>query len=210
MNLLCLVPTLVLSLSSVAVWADSNMDKANQPNVSSNNGIMDTSTPSDLKMKEKWGLVDYDAHILSKIHMANQDEIKMGKLAQSNGESQSVKDYGTKLISDHQAVDDQLYKVSNGNREVLGNPPLTISDKEKAEMQQSKDMYTQLSSLQGADFDKAFKQAMIDDHKKDISDLQTAIPRIHSPSVKQFVQNVIPKLRAHEQLAMNLKLNPQA
>ena len=46
-----------------------------------------------------------DTMLLSRMHMTNQMEIRLGQLAQRNGASARVKQYGARLVRDHSAAD---------------------------------------------------------------------------------------------------------
>lgn len=46
-----------------------------------------------------------DTMLLSRMHMSNQMEIRLGQLAQRNGASARVKQYGARLVRDHSAAD---------------------------------------------------------------------------------------------------------
>ena len=127
-----------------------------------NSGNEAAPAPAPVNTEAKMG-VDTDAHILTKLHLANQDEIKMGKLAQDNSSSPQVKAYGKKLVSDHQLVDRRLYDLAAREKIVLGNPPLTMNDQEKKEMQDNQNTIDKLSSLSGAEFDRAFRGS--NDHR---------------------------------------------
>lgn len=49
-----------------------------------------------------------DNGLVMKIHRINQMEIRAGRLAQKNGSSAKVKQYGQQLVRDHQAADQKL------------------------------------------------------------------------------------------------------
>src|SRR5688572_7111772 len=46
-----------------------------------------------------------DTTLLSRMHATNQMEIRLGQLAQRNGASATVKQYGARLVRDHSAAD---------------------------------------------------------------------------------------------------------
>jgi putative membrane protein len=53
-----------------------------------------------------------DDIVLRQIHRANLDEIRMGQLAQRNGSSAQVKQYGATLVRDHQAADQKVVALA--------------------------------------------------------------------------------------------------
>ena len=54
--------------------------------------------------------------IVSFIHQANLQEIEAGKLAQAKSNSQSVKDFATQMVTDHQKADDQVRSYAESDR----------------------------------------------------------------------------------------------
>src|SRR5580765_7247746 len=60
-----------------------------------------------------------DDIVLRQIHRANLDEIRMGQLAQRNGSSAQVKQYGARLVSDHQATDQKVVALAKQLRIAL-------------------------------------------------------------------------------------------
>jgi putative membrane protein len=60
-----------------------------------------------------------DDIVLRQMHRANLEEIRMGQLAQRNGSSAQVKQYGAKLVSDHQAADQKVVALAKWLRITL-------------------------------------------------------------------------------------------
>jgi putative membrane protein len=50
--------------------------------------------------------------VLNFLHWNSMKEIKMGKMAQEKGESQEVKDFGQRLVTDHQNADKRVMQVA--------------------------------------------------------------------------------------------------
>jgi|GEM_PF-1452888 len=188
------------------------------PNSIGNSAPMDNSISNNSnlpKSKDSAGMnsqpsksaaagIDMDSHVLTKLHMTNQEEIKMGKLAQSNSSSPEVKAYGKRLINDHQQVDRKLYDLAASERIMLSNPPVAMNDQEKQEMKDSHEKMDHLSTLKGAEFDREFRRAMIDDHKKDVTELKDTVPQLTSERERNFIQSVIPTIQKHQEMAMKL------
>ena len=60
-----------------------------------------------------------DDIVLRQIHRTNLEEIRMGQLAQRNGSSAQVKQYGATLVRDHQAADQKVVALAKQLRIAL-------------------------------------------------------------------------------------------
>ena len=132
------------------------------------------------------------AKLLNHIHHINQMEIKAGKLAKDKGVSADVKNYGQKMISEHQDADKKLAELSETKHfKLLGFAP---ADFEKVEMDY-------LDHVKGADFDTAYIEAMKGGHHHALGDLKMAADMTTDPQIKAFVQTMIPTVQQHEDAA---------
>jgi putative membrane protein len=58
-----------------------------------------------------------------------------------------------------------------------------------------------LSKLSGAEFDKAYMQAMVGDHDHDVALFRTYSEQGDDPEIKQWAGKTLPTLQEHERLA---------
>ncbi len=118
-------------------------------------------------------------------------EVKMGELANEKGRSITVKDFGKRMVNDHNAADNELNSIAA--REKLSLPgDLTKSDQAA---------YDQLSKLNGPAFDRAYARLMVRDHEKDISEFETEASTGRDENIKGFAQKALPTLQEHLKLA---------
>jgi len=122
-------------------------------------------------------------------------EVAMGKLAQSNGGSNDVKEYGKMLEKDHGEAGDKLKSLAAAEGISF---PTTMTDEQSQHM-------AHLQSLTGADFDKAFIPMMIDDHTKDIAEFKKAAAGNENEKVKSFASTTLPTLETHLSKAKSIK-----
>ena len=137
--------------------------------------------------------------ILQKLHMANLEEIEMGKLAEQNG-TDRVKSYAKTLQTDHTAADGQVKALAQKKN-------ITLSDSPKnPEMQKKMDeAKNRFSNMKGAEFDRAFANHMSMGHKKVISMAQTWRQDCKDQDVCSLLDALMPKLQQHAQMADQLK-----
>ena len=123
----------------------------------------------------------------------NLAEVKMGQLAQQNGASQGVKDFGQMLATDHGQANT---KAQNVAQSLSMTPPSEPNAKQKKE-------YDKMSKMNGAAFDKAFAQHMVADHKKDIAAYQKAA-KSKNQTIAGYANETLPTLQKHLQAAQSL------
>jgi putative membrane protein len=137
---------------------------------------------------------DDTAQVLGKLHHANQMEIEMGKLAQEKGQSKDVKNYGKTLVTDHTASDKKVMALAKQEKIDLTAAMPPMKD----------DNMAMLKTAVGADFDKAFARAMLDDHTKDVNEAKAARDATTDPKLKSLLTSTIPVLEKHRETAQKL------
>lgn len=122
-------------------------------------------------------------------------EVKMGKLAAEKAADPKVKEFGNKMVEDHQKANDELRQVANDNKVKW---PDNLTDEQVA-------TFNKLSQLSGPDFDREYVQAMVEDHQKDVNEFQQEAQRVQDPELKTFVSRTLPILQHHLEMAQDLQ-----
>jgi putative membrane protein len=122
-------------------------------------------------------------------------EVKLGQLAQANGSSDSVKQFGKRMVTDHSKANDQLKDAAS--RDNITTPG-EIDKTDQA-------TYDRLSKLSGAEFDKAYADEMVKDHKKDIASFKKEADSGMNPEIKQFASKTLPTLEEHLKMAEEMQ-----
>jgi putative membrane protein len=136
------------------------------------------------------------AVVLGKLHHSNQMEIDMGRLAQQRGQANGVTTFGTMLVHDHTAADQQVVALA-----VRENIDLTAALPASA---RTDDRMAKLRTLKGMAFDKAFARAMLDDHTRDVDEAKAARDRTTDGGLKVLLASTIPTLEQHRDIAQRL------
>jgi len=136
-----------------------------------------------------------DRQFVTKAAQGGQAEVELGQLAADKGQSQQVKDFGQKMVQDHSKANDQLKQIASQENIPL---PSGLSAKDKA-------LKDRLSKLSGAQFDLAYMQSMVQDHKEDIAEFQKEASNGKDQPVKQFAQQTLPTLQEHLHMAQQDK-----
>jgi len=129
---------------------------------------------------------------LKKAIQGNYAEVEMGKLAQQNGQSDNVKNFGQILQTDHTAANE---KAIDAAKSIGVTPPDGPNAKQKAD-------YDKMSKISGPQFDRDFATHMVADHQKDIAEYKKASKT--ADAAGEYAKGSIPVLQKHLEIAKSL------
>jgi putative membrane protein len=168
---LCLVAAMFVLLSSPAV--------ARQGQSMSNSNSEQGESPANVSAADKKFVKDAAQGGLA--------EVQLGRLATEKGSSPEVKAFGQRMVKDHTQANDQLKQVAESKGIEV---PTDLNAKDKM-------LKDQLSNLSGRQFDQAYMQDMVKDHKQDIADFARESRTGNDATVKDFASKTLPTLRSH-------------
>ena len=124
---------------------------------------------------------------VDKASASDMFEIEAGKLAQANGKSQEVKDFGAMMERDHMKSSADLKAAAAQAQGVTVAPKLTAK-------QQS-----DLTALRGAgdNFDTIYKQQQLAAHQEALALLRAQAEGGTAPSLKAFASKTAPVVEGH-------------
>ena len=125
----------------------------------------------------------------------NQAEVDLSRLAQQKAASPQVKALAQRLAADHGKANQQLAQIAQQE----GVPVRPGVDKDKAALR------ARLETLNGPAFDRAFLQAQLQDHQRDIQYFQRETKSLKDPQLKSYAQQTLPVLQQHLQLVQQTK-----
>jgi len=131
-----------------------------------------------------------DREFMTKAAQGNNAEVQLANLAQEKASSQEVKDLAQKIEQDHKKANEELKEIAQKRGTSL---PEDVGKAQKT--------IDKLSKLSGADFDKAYTKAMVQDHRKDVKEYEKASTRLMDSDLKTYASNTLPTLREHLQMA---------
>jgi putative membrane protein len=123
-------------------------------------------------------------------------EVMLGQLAVSNGASKNIKALGQMMIDDHSKANEELKMLAQKK-----NIRLPDQLGEEAQMK-----YDKLAALKGKAFDKAYADAMVTDHEKDIALFREEANTGNDPDLKQWAAGKLPTLEHHLSMSMDAKV----
>jgi putative membrane protein len=122
-------------------------------------------------------------------------EVELGRVAAQKGMSDSVKQFGQRMVDDHSKANTELMTLASSKGVTL---PAALDDKHRQEV-------TKLSGMSGAEFDRAYMKMMVSDHKKDVSEFEKQTTRATDADVKAFATSTLPTLKEHLQQAQTIE-----
>ena len=122
-------------------------------------------------------------------------EVELGKLAAQKGVSSDVKKLGEMMVKDHSKANDELKAAAKTKDITL---PATMSDKCQKKL-------TELTQKQGADFDKAYADLMVSDHKDDIDEFKKEAEKGNDKDLSAWAKGKVPVLQHHLMVAEQAK-----
>jgi putative membrane protein len=122
-------------------------------------------------------------------------EVRVGQLAVQKAQAEDVKRFGQHMIDDHTAANGRLQKLA---QQKGVNTPQQLDKKHQ-------DKIDSLAKKSGPDFDKAYINEMVDDHKSDVSNFEKASKDAKDPGVKELAASTLPTLRDHLQMVQGIK-----
>lgn len=139
--------------------------------------------------------MEKDSEFAVKAANGGMAEVELGRLAVSNAASAEVKKFAQGMIDDHSKVNDELKATAASKNITL--PTGVDEDHQKA--------MADLGGKKGADFDKAYMDMMVDEHKKTIDLFQDEANNGNDADLKAWAAQKVPALQHHLEMAENVK-----
>jgi len=158
-------------------------------------GTSGTSTSSGSSMNAGGGaaLSSADKTFVQKAAVGGLAEVEMGKMAQQKGSSDQVKQFGSRMVDDHSKANDELKQIASSKGITL---PTDLDAKHKSKMDK-------MQKLSGAQFDRAYMDDMVADHKEDVADFKKQASSGKDGDLKAFASKTLPTLEDHLKMAQS-------
>jgi putative membrane protein len=120
-----------------------------------------------------------DKTFMKKAAKGGMMEVAMGKVAEQKGQSEDVKSFGKRMVTDHSKANDELKSIAE-------KKGVKLPSKEPSETWSS---------------DKAYMDMMVKDHEKDLAEFQEEAKDGSDPDVKKFAEDTAKVIQEHLDLA---------
>jgi putative membrane protein len=123
-----------------------------------------------------------------------QAEIALGQLASERAGDRQVRQFGAQMIEDHRKANAEIRQLATKEGVVL---PTQLSGKHR-------DKQEQFARLSGSEFDRAYMQYMLRDHRKDVKEFERSVRAVKDPQVQQWAEGTLPLLKQHLRQAQHI------
>jgi putative membrane protein len=166
--------------------AKATADSANKANIDSAK-VRDTSAAqpvhmADLKQDADFAVAAADGGML---------EVALGKLAEKKATTAVVKKFAAQMVADHTKANLELKALAGEKHLVI---PSTMSDK-------CQKVLSDLGEKSGKDFNKAYADQMVKDHKDTIDLFKKEATDGNDAQVNAWAKNTLPTLEHHLMMA---------
>ena len=124
-------------------------------------------------------LSEKDKTFMKKAAKGGMMEVTMGKVAEQNGQSEDVKSFGKRMVTDHGKANDELKSIAS----------------KKGVQLPSKEHTGKWTS------DKDYMDMMVKDHEKDLAEFKEEANSGSDPDVKKFADDTAKVIQEHLDLA---------
>ena len=121
-------------------------------------------------------------------------EVELGRYASRHAADPQVKRFSEHMVTDHGKANAELQRIAE--RESIVMPTDAAVDEDP--------LVKKLTALEGADFDRAYMKAMVEDHEEDVAKFREMSQSAATPSVKAFAQKTLPTLEEHLKMAKEI------
>ena len=120
-----------------------------------------------------------DKIFMKKAAKGGMMEVTMGRVAEQNAQSEDVKSFGKRMVTDHSKANDELKSIAS-------QKGVQLPSKERSDKWAS---------------DKAYMDMMVKDHEKDLAEFKEEASSGSDPDVKKFADDTAKVIQEHLDLA---------
>lgn len=180
-----LIYLFAISATAFAFQGCGNGTKDAKEKADSLNKVKDTTT--NVMATGGIAVAPSDAEFATKAAAGGIAEVALGKLALEKTTNTQIKDFATMMVSDHGKANEELISIAK-----LKN--ITLPGTVDADHQKKID---DLSKKTGADFDKAYVDAMVDGHKSTLKLMQDEANDGKDADLQAFARKTGPVVNTH-------------
>jgi putative membrane protein len=186
--LLCSAFTILLNALAVAQFqpGGSGQQQPNMPTQPTNPSTGTMGTDNSLANQQ----ASIDQAFVRKALEGGATEVQLGQLAQQKSQSQDVKQFGQKMVEDHTQLGEQMKPIAQ---------QLGVKEP-KGPSKKDKQLIAKFEGLSGPQFDEAYIQAMVKDHKEDLKEFKDEAQSALNQNVKQAAQQGAGVISQHLQM----------
>ncbi len=186
LSLIAMVAIAALSFQSCGGAKDSK-EAADSTNAVKDSSTMAATDTAGVTGAQGIAVDEGDAKFATGAANAGLAEVAAGQLAGEKAMNPKVKAFAAMMVTDHTKANEELMAIAKTKNITLPNEPDADHQKTKAD----------LAAKTGADFDKAYVDAMVSGHKKVVDMFEDASKNCKDADLKAFATKTLPTIKAH-------------
>jgi putative membrane protein len=123
-------------------------------------------------------------------------ELELARLAQERATRPEVKEFAQMMARDHETAGGELKQIANKHNVQM----------DTGEQKEHNDLRERLSKLSGAEFDREYMEAMVEEHEEAVNEVERQ-QNADNPEIRQWASKTVPTLRQHLERAQQIKKN---
>jgi putative membrane protein len=136
-----------------------------------------------------------DAMFVQKAGEGGMAEVELSRLAEKSASSPEVRRFATHMVQDHSANNKELLTIA-AHENI--SPPKDLDSEHAA-------IRDKLAAMKGTEFDRAYLDAMRNDHRKMDDLLKSSQATVSTEELRTYIKKTTPVVEAHLRMAQNLK-----
>ncbi|KIA96385.1 membrane protein [Pedobacter kyungheensis] len=180
-----LIYLMAISASALTFQACSGGNKDAKESADSVNMAKDTTT--NVAATGGIAVDEADAKFTTQAAVGGMAEVELGKMALEKSSNAKVKEFATMMVKDHGMANTELMAIAKQKNITL---PSTVDEEHKQKMDD-------LSKKTGADFDKAYVDAMVNGHKSTLKLMEDESKDGKDADLKSFATKTAPIVQSH-------------
>jgi putative membrane protein len=136
-----------------------------------------------------------DTDFMTKAAQGGMAELELGKMAAAKAQNSEVKQFARKMVADHGKANDEL-KALAGEKNF--SMPVRLDAKYQSVMER-------LNGLSGAEFDKAYVDAMVAGHEETVALFKSEADGGKDADAKAWAGKTLPNLQMHLEMIKGIK-----
>lgn len=182
---------LAISLFGCADNRTSHSEAPNRPQENMNtrgvNPLNANTSAANEMTGNKTSTMTGDTDFMTKAALGGMAEVELGKLAATKAQNPEVKKFAQQMVTDHTKANDEL-KALAGEKNF--SMPVRLDPKHQA-------VLDKLNGLSGAEFDKAYVEAMVADHEETVALFKSEADGGKDADAKAWAAKTLPALQMH-------------
>lgn len=154
---------------------------------SSDSTSVDAAGKHNEKLLESTGKPEQAGWFVAEVTSSNLLETELGRLASSKGNDPRVRELGQLMLNHHKQLNSQLKQIADLKNLIT---PTSLSEDHQ-------DVFTGIMEKSGVDFDRAYLEAIVENHKESLKEFTRMADEGADTEIKNFAIRAIPTMQAH-------------